>query len=245
MFIHLYQIPPKNRDEIDGSLGHHCQFIETPLPKIDEPICLVKENVDSDKFLRAYLKYCNPNHNFCSHVFFMQNDTKTFLLADAVMNIDPDAKTLSKIVENTVDFYRQLHLDEYKPTVHVNLLTNSGHFSLSNPTSCKMQLVKDYFDSHPMVNNDLHITTWQLDTCLYNKARRVKGIVGDTFLYSPDIIIVPNLDTGNAIYKALMQEYKCYGFVIGGTTPAILNSRSDLDKNEEAIKILKDLNLVK
>ena len=246
--IHIRDIPSKNEVKdgenfyLDSSWGLSSLEYNVPQFNTKEDL-LVKELVNSDDFLRIYLKYYNPYKYFCSHVLFMTNDTNAFFLTDAALNLDPDPTTLVKIVENAVKFYRELHLDECKPTIHVNLLTNSGHLSLSNPTSCKMQLVKDYLvENYP----DLYVTTWQLDACLYYKARQNKGIVGDCGLFmTPDIIVVPNLDTGNAIYKALLNEYKSYGFVIGGTIPAVLNSRSDLDKNEESIKILKDLKLVK
>ena len=234
-------------DELQGSIDHAVSYVDNDLSSTFKAakeenvnICLVKENVESDRFLRAYLKYCNPEKEFCSHVLLMDSPSHQFILTDAVVNVNPSPKELVKIVENALNFHRFLY-PEIK-TIHVNLLTNNGHFSLSNETSCKMRLVKSELEEkYP---NELWITEWQLDTCLYEKSRRAKHIEGSLFV-TPDIIVVPNLDTGNAIYKALMKQYRCYGFVIGGTTPAVLNSRSDLDKNEECINILKEHKIVK
>ena len=245
MFLHLYEIPSKRTDELQGQINRAVSFVDADLTdlfktceKENVNISLVKEDVPSDRFLRAYLKYCNPEKKFCSHALLMDSSTQHFMLTDSVVNVNPSAKELVKIVENSLNFHKFLY-PEIEP-IHVNLLTNNGHFSLSNETSCKMRLVKSELEEkYP---NELWITEWQLDTCLYYESRRDKHIEGSLYV-TPDIIVVPNLDTGNAIYKALMKQYKCLGFVLGGTTPAVLNSRSDLDKNEECIKILKEYKL--
>jgi len=183
--------------------------------------------------LRLYFKYFNPNKNFCSHILLMENDYKKFILTDAALNIAPSLKDLVKITQNAIKFWSAMNPTDSmeSQTIHVNFLSNSGHLELGNQTACNCQLLKDYFEQNHCEN---FYTTWQLDTCLYDKSRIKKA--GE--LCYPDIIVVPNLDAGNAIYKALMNQYKCYGFIFGGTTPAILNSRSDLDKNKESIKIL-------
>ncbi len=252
MFLHLYSIPSSKEkmDELRGSIDHGVSYVDNDLSSTFEAakeenvnICLVKENVESDRFLRAYLKYCNQEKKFCSHVMLMENASHRFILTDCVMNIDPSPSDLVKIVENAIYFHQLLDdRDLIDATIHVNLLTNNGHFSLKNPTSCKMALVEKELEYKNYAN--VCITKWQLDACLYSDARKAKGL-GDWLFNTPDIIVVPNLDTGNAIYKALMKQYRCYGFVIGGTTPAILNSRSDLDKNEECINILKEHKIVK
>lgn len=226
---------PRTYDKVIARYDEFC-------PDQMENFVLVKDNIESDKFLRTYLKLCNPDKNFCSHILFMQHkdSLKSFFLTDAVMNIEPTSSEIMRITLNAVDFCRKyFHPDDIDYMVHVNLLTNSGHFSLNNPTSSKMELVRKALEG----DSRLYITQWQLDTCLYEESRKVK-LIGRKRDLSPEIIVAPNLDTGNAIYKALMKDYLCTGFVIGGVVPGILNSRSDLDKNEEAIKILEKYKVI-
>lgn len=228
----------RNSDFLQKQYTSDLHLLQTSYDKVSlytmpKDVILVKENCQSSDFLRLYFKYFNPDKNFCSHILLMENDYRKFILTDAALNINPSLKDLVKITQNAIKFWTSLDkniLTESQP-IHINFLSNSGHLELGNQTACNCQLLKDYFEQTACENL---YTTWQLDTCLYDKSRVKKA--GE--LSYPDIIVVPNLDTGNAIYKALMYQYNCYGFIFGGTTPAILNSRSDLDKNAESIKIL-------
>lgn len=245
MFVHIYDYEPSKSwldfgATSDHAIARNCEFNPYNAPGSLNDLVLVKDNIESDKFLRTYLKLCNPNKNFCSHILLMSNEEQSFILTDSVMNIDPSPQDLVKITLNAVNFCRDyFHSEDIDYMVYVNLLTNSGHFSLNNATSVKMELVKKALEN----DSRLYITQYQLDTCLYEEARKAK-LVGNARKLRPEIIVVPNLDTGNAIYKALMKTYNCYGFVVGGTRPAVLNSRSDLDKNKECVKILREYKVI-
>lgn len=199
---------------------------------------LVKEDMNSDRFLQIYLQHFNPLKKFISHVFMLYGNKdqpgREIFLTDAVMNIEPTLEQLVHITDNALAFYEMVNSnDEYKLCL-VNFLTSNGHLSLKNKTSCNAELLNQYY----WRECGIQTTTYQLDCCLYPDALEAKypGKNG-----MPDIIVVPNLDTGNAIYKALMKTWDTAGFVIGGINPAILNSRSALDNNPESIVLLEKL----
>ena len=197
---------------------------------------LIKENVHSDDFIRIYLKYFNPHKDFCSHVLYMDNGRNRFILTDAAMNIEPTLVDFTKIIENATTMWRALNPSWEDDIIHINFVNYSGSFSIKNKDAITANTLREWCDvEHP---GEFLFTNWQIDSCLYDESRRKKE--WQSSLECPQIILVPNISVGNAIYKCLMKEYKCYGFLVGGTTTAVLNSRSDLDKNEECLKILSN-----
>lgn len=242
--IHIRDIPAKNENndglnyyfthEILGLLDLNVQNFN-PFKDI-----LIKENVHSDDFIRVYLKHFNPNKSFCSHILLMDNGTNKFLLTDAAMNIEPTLTDLVKIVENATKFWYKLNPDDelYYHTIHVNFVNYSGSFSIKNKDSITANNLKTYFEINEP--GKYYFTNWQIDTCLYPESRKAKSAES---LLSPNIIVVPNISVGNAIYKCLLHEYNCLGFLVGGTRAAVLNSRSDLDKNQQCIKMINELDL--
>lgn len=205
---------------------------------------LVKENIHSSDFIRFYMKYCNPNKNYLSHIFFMKHldSERNFILTDGALNIEPTLQQKAQITQNALDFIYKHH--QYFPRLHItcwiNFLTHNGEFDLRNKLSCESQLLIDHFMRKSSEKDTFtkSCTMWQYDSCFDNYAREVK--YGSDFLgwHHPTLLVVPQIDTGNVIYKSLSNEYDGYGFILGGTNPAVLNSRSQLDKNEKAILIL-------
>lgn len=239
IYLHLYET--KHKEYLDHENHIYMYAGDPALENLDfNNVTLVKEDIHSDTFLRIYLKYCNPEKDFCSHVFWMQHKAslQNFLLTDAVMNVEPTLTQFVDIIENAAYFLQLLrHPAEECDIIHVNFLNYSGSFSLKNKDAVTANNLKTHFDIEH--SGDYYFTNWQLDTCLYPEARKAKHLINHDF--GPNIIVAPNISTGNAIYKALMKDYICSGFVIGGKTFGILNSRSDLDKNNECVKILEQI----
>jgi phosphate acetyltransferase len=61
----------------------------------------------------------------------------------------------------------------------------------------------------------------------------------------PDILMVPNLDVGNVLYKSFiyMGGGECAGVVLGARVPIILTSRSDSRRSRIASCALAQLSL--
>lgn len=244
-YIHISNTPNKNPDIPDNHVyldpywGLHKLDLNTPYQFDPHHDILIKENCHSDDFLRIYLKWFNPDKAFCSHVLYMDNGTNQFILTDAAMNIEPTLSDLVKIVENAATMWRAINHLWGDDIIHVNFINYSGSFSIKNKDSITANTLATHFE----INNsgEFLFTNWQLDSCLYPESRQKK--YASDLIKCPDILVAPNISVGNAIYKCLMKEYDCLGFVVGGANTAVLNSRSDLDKNEKCIKILENKGL--
>jgi phosphotransacetylase len=66
------------------------------------------------------------------------------------------------------------------------------------------------------------------DNAISSLSAKTKGIVSDVS-GDPDLILVPDLQVGNILYKALVYlgGAECAGVVLGASVPIILTSRSD------------------
>jgi len=62
-------------------------------------------------------------------------------------------------------------------------------------------------------------------------AARIKDITS-LLPERPDVLVVPNLEAGNILYKQLvyLAKAECAGIVLGTTVPIILTSRADSEK---------------
>jgi len=67
------------------------------------------------------------------------------------------------------------------------------------------------------------------DVALSEKAAAAKGLVGSPVAGKADLILFPNIESGNATVKAwkLHGQAKTGSLVLGATVPVLLNSRSD------------------
>ncbi|MEO7055294.1 MAG: phosphate acyltransferase, partial [Caldimonas sp.] len=66
------------------------------------------------------------------------------------------------------------------------------------------------------------------DNAVSAEAARIKGIVSQV-AGSPDLLIVPDLNAGNLLYKSFVYlgGAECAGVVLGTTVPIVLTSRAD------------------
>jgi phosphate butyryltransferase len=67
-----------------------------------------------------------------------------------------------------------------------------------------------------------------LDNAVSGKSTRIKGI-DNQMAGKVDILLCPNIETGNAIYKTLIEfaQAKCAAIVVGTKAPVVLTSRAD------------------
>lgn len=70
-----------------------------------------------------------------------------------------------------------------------------------------------------------------LDNAVSPQAARHKGI-SDPLAGHADILLVPNIETGNVFYKSLvfMAGAKNAGVIVGAKAPIVLTSRADSDE---------------
>ena len=201
------------------------------LPGSDDEIVLMKCNIHTDDFLRRVIAI-NKNLNngekfYLTHCFILFNKSGNrapFILTDAACVPTPDEDQLTHIVQNAVTLFSDKLNNIRAP--FISLISAGGD------TNTKIApLLHSWYAAHrnDFPNNTLRIE--QLDVALDSKVRSEKHIDGAL----ADIIVVDNINTGNAILKSLSvlsNDWYAVGFILGAKNTVILNSRS---ASEEAL----------
>lgn len=162
-----------------------------------------------------------------SHVaiFDIASYHKLFFVTDAAMNIAPDLQEKKEIIENVVKLSEALNIINPKVAV----------LAAKEKVSLKMQATVDAeklteMNKNGEINNCIVDGPLALDNAVSKESARIKGIdskvAGDA-----DILLVPDIEAGNILYKALtfLAGAKSAGIIVGTKAPVILTSRADDD----------------
>jgi phosphate butyryltransferase len=160
-----------------------------------------------------------------SHIglFFVPKINRPVIVTDPAMCIAPDVTAKKNIIENAVKVAHLLGIDEPQVACICAL-------EKVNPA---MQATVDAEELVQM-NASGEITgcrvggPFALDNALFRDAALHKGIT-DPVAGNPDILLMPNIEAGNILYKALafLCDAPGAGLVLGAKAPVILTSRSD------------------
>ena len=194
------------------------------LPETQDEYILMKCDIHSDDFLRhviAINKKLNGGEKFylthCTVLFDKTEQRPPFILTDAACIPTPDENQLTHIVQNAVLLFKQLFGDVREP--FISLISAGGD------TNVKISpLLHSWYNMHV---NEFPINTLrieQLDVALDSVVRTEKHLTGAL----ADIIVVDNINTGNAIFKSLSvlsNNWKALCFLMGAKNTVLLNSR--------------------
>jgi phosphate butyryltransferase len=190
---------------------------------------VMKGLVDTSIILKAILdkEIGLRTGNILSHVavFEMKNYHKILFVTDAAMNISPDVNEKRQILENVLKLTHSLDIDNPKVAV----------LCAKEKVNPKMQAT---LDAQELVDlsNDGKIPgcivggPFALDNAISMEAAKLKGIespvAGDA-----DVLLMPNIEAGNVLYKALtyFADAESAGILLGASAPIVLTSRADSD----------------
>ena len=195
------------------------------LPNDNYDFVLMKCNIHSDDFLRRVIainkKLMNGERFYLTHCFVLFDKSgkrPPFVLTDAACVPAPDENQLTHIVENAKKLFAKIFDD--KRVQFISLISAGGD------TNTKLSpLLNSWFAEHVNEFEKNTLRVEQLDVALDKNIRGEKNIDGET----ADIIVVDNINTGNAILKSLTvlsDNWYAVGFLIGAKNTVILNSRS-------------------
>lgn len=150
---------------------------------------------------------------------------RLFYITDAAMNIEPDLQTKKQIILNAVQVANALGNDNPKVACVCAV-------EKVNP---KMRATVDAAELVEM-NKRGEITgcvvggPFALDNAVSVEASKHKGIT-DPIAGNADILLVPYIEVGNAIYKSIVffARGEMAGIVVGAKAPIVLTSRADSD----------------
>jgi phosphotransacetylase len=160
-----------------------------------------------------------------SHCVLMSVPTyaRRIVITDAALNIAPDTDQKRDICQNAIGFARALGIDQPKVAVlaAIEMVNTKMPATLDGAILAKMadrgQIVGGIVDG-PL----------DLDAAVDAEAARIKRIASPVAGIA-DILVVPNIEAGNMIYKNLtfMADSQMAGLVVGARVPIVLTSRAD------------------
>ncbi len=163
-----------------------------------------------------------------SHVFVMDVPGLPHLLmiSDAAINIAPDLETKVDITQNAIDLAHALGLAEPKVGVLSAVETVNPKIPSTLDAAALAKMSERGQITGGLVDGPL-----AMDNAIDLAAARSKGI-RSAVAGRAEILIVPNLESGNMLAKELtfVAHAEAGGIVIGAQVPIILTSRADDDK---------------
>lgn len=192
-----------------------------------ESSVLMKGHIPTAVLLKAVL---NPDFglragNVLSHVAAFEIDgfDRLIFITDAGMNITPDLKQKSQIIQNAVRVARATGVDLpiVAPLAAVEVVNPNMQATLDAAALSAMNRrgqIRDCIVDGPLA----------LDNAISTEAAGHKKIAGDT-AGKADILLVPDIESGNILYKSLVyfSKAKVGGIIAGAAAPIVLTSRAD------------------
>jgi len=193
---------------------------------------LMKGMVGTADFMRAVLDKAEGlgTGRLLSHVVVFEpaGYDRLLLLTDAAINIAPDLGQKVQIIENALQVSRAIGNQETKIAMlaAVEVVTSSMKATEDAAMIAKMaerNQIKGCFIDGPLA----------LDNAVSVAAAHHKGI-GGVVAGNADLLVVPNIEAGNILYKSLVYfaHSPLAGIVVGAAAPVILTSRADSPANK-------------
>lgn len=202
---------------------------------------VMKGLVDTSIILKAVLdkEIGLRTGKILSHVavFDVATYHKILFVTDAAMNIAPDLNQKKQIVENAVFVAHSLDINEPK----VAAVCAKEKVNPKMPATVEAKELEE-MNSRGEISGCIVGGPFALDNAISKEAAAHKGInhpvAGDA-----DIILVPNIESGNVLYKSLafLSNAKNAGVIVGASAPIVLTSRADSDEaklNSIALAVL-------
>jgi phosphotransacetylase len=152
---------------------------------------------------------------------------RRIIVSDAALNIAPDADQKRDICQNAIGLARALGIEIPKVAILAAVETVNTKMPATTDGAILAKMADRRQIAGGIVDGPL-----DLDAAVDAEAARIKKIESPV-AGCADILIVPNIEAGNVVYKDLvfMADAQSAGLVVGAKVPIILTSRAD---NEEA-----------
>jgi len=152
---------------------------------------------------------------------------KLLLMSDGGVTVAPDINKKLSIIKNAVQLARLLGVEAPK----VALLAAVEVIYTAMPVTMEAAVISKMADKGQIKNCRID-GPLSMDVALVPEVAKHKGAVSEV-AGDADILIAPNIETGNGIYKAmsLFAKAKTAGVIVGGRIPIALSSRCDNQEN--------------
>lgn len=246
-----------NRQEIKGILKDRSELFEIIDAQTKEDACvlavksissgnnqlLMKGFVDTSILLKAVLnkEWGLRDKAVLSHVCVatLPHSDKLYFILDSAMNILPDLMTKKSIIENAVSVAISCGVEMPR----VGVLSAIEKVNEKMASSVDADILSQMAKRGEILNCTVD-GPFAFDNAIDVHAAHHKGVkhpnAGEC-----DVLIVPNIEAGNILYKSISYFSKgdVAGLVIGAKVPIILTSRADSDADKLNSIVCAILNL--
>ncbi|HET9650857.1 MAG TPA: bifunctional enoyl-CoA hydratase/phosphate acetyltransferase [Usitatibacter sp.] len=160
------------------------------------------------------------SHTF---VFDLPGQAQPLLMADCVVNISPGLAEKRDITQNAIDLAHTLGIDRPYAAILSAIETINPAIPGTLDAAVLSKMAERGQITGATVEGPL-----SFDVAISLEAARIKGM-DLRRVARPDILIMPNLEAGNMLYKQLVYvaHAECAGIVLGTRVPIVLTSRAD------------------
>jgi len=167
--------------------------------------------------------------NLISHVAAFEHNLypRLLFMSDGAVNVAPDINQKLSIIRNAVSVANAIGVDMPRVAMlaAVEVIYTAMPVTMEGAVISKMQ-------EKGQIKNCLIDGPLSMDVALIPEVAEQKGALSEV-AGKADIIIAPNIETGNGIYKAMSMFAKARtaGVIVGGKVPVALSSRCDSVEN--------------
>ena len=191
---------------------------------------LMKGHLHTDVLMRAVLDRTHGIRSAgrrLSHVFVMRRPgaARDLLITDAALNVLPDAATMMHIARHAMRVAKIVGIAHPR----IAMLSASETANAAMQSSIAAAAFADDFRAEATAADCSIAGPLALDVALSPEAAALKGMAGHEVAGRADILVVPNIETGNALFKAMVHlaHATAIGVVLGASVPIVLTSRAD------------------
>ncbi len=193
---------------------------------------MMKGNVTTATLLKGVLnkEYGMQHKSFMSHfaIFELEKYHKLLAITDVALNILPSLDHKVHIVENAVSFIRKIGIDQPK----VAALSAIEMVNEKMPSTLDAALLS-IMQRRGQIKNCLIDGPLAFDNAISLESKKQKKLGGEV-AGNADILLVPNVESGNILYKSMVAfaGAKVAGIVLGADFPIVLTSRADSEETK-------------
>lgn len=188
---------------------------------------IMKGNLHTDQFMGALIKKDTGirTSNRLVHVFYITDpvEQRPVIVSDGAVNVTPDIKTRQAALTVVDELARKTGI--LRPKIAILSATESAIPSV--PSSMEAAELAEWAQTN-IPTSDVR-GPLAMDLILSQASADTKGLGDDPVAGKADAIIVPDIVSGNAVFKSLvyMGGGCAAGIVLGGKIPVLLTSRAD------------------
>ncbi len=193
---------------------------------------LMKGKVTTAQLLKGVLnkEYGIKRKSFLSHfaLFEIPNYHKLLAITDVALNILPNLEHKVHILNNAVGFIRKIGVEEPK----VAALSAIEMVNEKMPSTLDAALLS-IMQRRGQIKNCQVDGPLAFDNAISLESKKQKNLGGEV-AGNADILLVPNVESGNILYKSLVAfaDAKVAGIVLGADFPIVLTSRADSEETK-------------